>query len=111
VGRSQPVAADRARRRRHERMSDSRPGLFSSVCSAPPAQVGDHGPVVGGVYACDRLAGQQDPLDQHVLVFASGTEEDVVDALVDQLRSGLCPGWGAGQVGRRTGRGGCGFAG
>ena len=69
---------------RHERMSDYRSGR-----STPPAQVRDDGPVVGRVYACDRLAGEQHPLDQHVLVFASGPEEDMVDALVDQLRSGL----------------------
>ena len=42
-----------------------------------------------GTLTVDGLPGQLHPLDQDVLILSSGAEEDVVDALIDQLRSGL----------------------
>jgi hypothetical protein len=64
------------------------------------AQVCDHRQMVGGIDASNRRAGQMDTLHQHLLVFAPGTEEDVVDALVDHLRSGFQR---CGRMGRRQG--------
>jgi hypothetical protein len=66
--------------------------------SAPPTQVCDHGQVVGGMDTSDRLASQVYTLHQHLLVLLPGAEEDVVDALVDHLRSGFQR---CGRMGRR----------
>jgi hypothetical protein len=39
--------------------------------------------VIGGEDAVDRLATQCGTFDQHVLIFLTRPEEDVVDSLVD----------------------------
>ena len=48
-----------------------------------PAEITDHGTVIGGEDAVDRLATQCGTFDQHVLIFLTRPEEDVVDSLVD----------------------------
>jgi hypothetical protein len=57
--------------------------------SATPAKVGDDCTMIRGVHSVDRLASQFNSLDNHLLIFTPGTEEDVVDPLINQLRAGL----------------------
>jgi hypothetical protein len=45
--------------------------------------------MVGGKHAVDDIPRDGDGLDVHQLIFVAGPEEDVVDALVDQLGSRL----------------------
>jgi hypothetical protein len=51
--------------------------------SATPAKVGDDCAMIRGVHPVDRLACQFDSLDEHLLIFTPGTEEE--NSLGDDL--------------------------
>jgi hypothetical protein len=57
--------------------------------SVSPSQVGDHRAVIRWEDTVDRLTAKCDSFYDHLLVFVARTEEDVIDSLVDQLRSRL----------------------
>jgi hypothetical protein len=72
----------------------------------PPPQVGHDGSMIGREDPVDSVADDLRCLDDDVLAFAAGAEEDVVDALVDEFGPGFQRrrGVGGGQ-GDRVGRG------
>jgi hypothetical protein len=58
-------------------------------CAVSPSQISDHCSVIGGEDAVHCFSGKRYAFNDHLLIFMAGAEEDVIDSLVDQLRSRL----------------------
>ena len=59
------------------------------VSAGMPAEINYHRFVVGWKHAVNGIPRDDSGLDVDELILVAGAEEDVVDALVDQVRSGL----------------------
>ena len=59
------------------------------VSAVMPTEINHHRSMVGRKHAVNRISRENNRLNVDQLILVAGTEKDMVDALVDQLRTGL----------------------
>jgi hypothetical protein len=64
-------------------------GRGSCVSAVMPTEINHHRSMVGRKHAVNRISCENNRLNVDQLILVAGAEKDMVDALVDRIRTGL----------------------